>query len=199
MVPLKCLANPEERFVPVYGDRRIYAPSLSGRLPGAEHAILPLISWRKWQPGSNAAAYRWNACKQTMVLSLPTVSPTVQKDLPTQFELAAARLGIRHKLIRPYTPRPQREGGTQPLARIRSGSTIRTASSLLPILVCSSLHTKIAPTTCPCALFPGSLPEKNLPLPSFLSLSNMFEQTYIRSVRDFFFADVFAEYTILPV
>ena len=37
VVPLKCLANPEERFVPVYGDRRIYAPSLSGRLPGAEH------------------------------------------------------------------------------------------------------------------------------------------------------------------
>ncbi|HIU30374.1 MAG TPA: transposase family protein [Candidatus Egerieisoma faecipullorum] len=28
-----------------------------------------------------------------------------KKDLPTHFELTAARLGIRHKLIRPYTPR----------------------------------------------------------------------------------------------
>ena len=28
-----------------------------------------------------------------------------KRDLPTRFELTAARLGIRHKLIRPYTPR----------------------------------------------------------------------------------------------
>ena len=28
-----------------------------------------------------------------------------QKDIPTRFEKTAARLGIRHKLIRPYTPR----------------------------------------------------------------------------------------------
>ena len=28
-----------------------------------------------------------------------------RRDLPTLFETAAARLGIRHKLIRPYTPR----------------------------------------------------------------------------------------------
>ena len=98
-----------------------------------------------------------------------------KKDLPTQFELTAARLGIRHKLIRPYTPRHNGRWNAA-TARIRSGSTIRTASSLLPILVCSSLHTKIAPTTCPCALFPGSPPEKNLPLPSSLSLSNMFDK-----------------------
>jgi len=30
---------------------------------------------------------------------------TSQKDIPTRFEKTAARLGIRHKLIRPYTPR----------------------------------------------------------------------------------------------
>ena len=28
-----------------------------------------------------------------------------KRDLPARFELTAARLGIRHKLIRPYTPR----------------------------------------------------------------------------------------------
>ena len=28
-----------------------------------------------------------------------------KRDIPTRFELSAARLGIRHKLIRPYTPR----------------------------------------------------------------------------------------------
>ena len=28
-----------------------------------------------------------------------------KKDLPTLFEVTAARLGVRHKLIRPYTPR----------------------------------------------------------------------------------------------
>ena len=28
-----------------------------------------------------------------------------KRDIPTRFELVAARLGIRHKLIRPYTPR----------------------------------------------------------------------------------------------
>ena len=28
-----------------------------------------------------------------------------RRNLPTRFELTAARLGIRHKLIRPYTPR----------------------------------------------------------------------------------------------
>ena len=28
-----------------------------------------------------------------------------KRDLPTRFELTAKRLGIRHKLIRPYTPR----------------------------------------------------------------------------------------------
>ncbi len=30
---------------------------------------------------------------------------TSKRDLPTRFELTAARLGIRHKLICPYTPR----------------------------------------------------------------------------------------------
>lgn len=32
-----------------------------------------------------------------------------KRDLPTKFELTAAKLGIRHKLIRPFTPKAQRQ------------------------------------------------------------------------------------------
>ena len=40
-----------------------------------------------------------------------------KRDLPTLFETTAAQLGIRHKLIRPYTPPPQRQGRTKPQRR----------------------------------------------------------------------------------
>ncbi|MEI3102483.1 MAG: integrase core domain-containing protein [Oscillospiraceae bacterium] len=40
-----------------------------------------------------------------MASSLPTVFRPTRRDRLTRFELTAARLGIRHKLIRPYTPR----------------------------------------------------------------------------------------------
>ena len=40
-----------------------------------------------------------------MALSLPTVFSTNKKNRLTRFELTVARLGILHKLIRPYTPR----------------------------------------------------------------------------------------------
>lgn len=39
-----------------------------------------------------------------MALSSPTAFPNSKRDLSTLFE-AAARPGIRHKLMRPYTPR----------------------------------------------------------------------------------------------
>ena len=39
-----------------------------------------------------------------MVLSSPTAFPTASGTYPL-FEAAAAKPGIRHKLIRPYTPR----------------------------------------------------------------------------------------------
>ena len=39
-----------------------------------------------------------------------------KRDLPTLFEKTAAELGIRHKLIRPYTPRQQLAHETPPLA-----------------------------------------------------------------------------------
>ncbi len=45
-----------------------------------------------------------NVCRLTMALSSPTAFPNSKRDLSTLFE-AAARPGIRHKLMRPYTPR----------------------------------------------------------------------------------------------
>ncbi len=40
-----------------------------------------------------------------------------RRELPTLFEAEAARLGIRHKLIRPVYAAAQREGGAQPSGR----------------------------------------------------------------------------------
>ena len=46
--------------------------------------------------------------------------------------------------------------------------------------MCSSLHTKIVPTTYLCALLPGSLRKKNLLLSLNLSLYKMFDKpTYL--------------------
>ena len=63
-------------------------------------------------------------------------------DLPTLFETTAAQLGIRHKLIRPYTPR--HNGNT---ARIRSASIPATVFTPWMTLRNSSLFTTVAPTT----------------------------------------------------
>lgn len=83
-----------------------------------------------------------------------------KKDLPTHFELTAARLVIvtnSSALIRLITTARWNAA----TGRIKSVSTTRTASSLLPIFVCSSPHIKIAPITYLCALLPGSLLKKN--------------------------------------
>ena len=47
----------------------------------------------------------WSVSRLTMDLSSPTVFSNSKRDLPTLFEATAAQLGIRHKRIRPYTPR----------------------------------------------------------------------------------------------
>ena len=101
-----------------------------------------------------------------------------RREIPTRFKLTAARLGIQHRLIRPYTPRPTAKWKAD-TAKTRNVSTIHIVSSLLPILVCSSLHTKIVPTTYLCALLPGSLRKKNLLLSLILSLYKMFDKPTI--------------------
>jgi len=54
--------------------------------------------------------------------------------LPTLFEKTAAELGIRHKLIRPYTPRHNGKVERSHRDRIRSSSIPVTPSILWMIL-----------------------------------------------------------------
>ena len=69
-----------------------------------------------------------------------------RRDLPTLFEKTAAELGIRHKLIRPYT---HRHNGKveRATARIRSGFTPATPSTPWTILQSNLLSTTAVPTT----------------------------------------------------
>ena len=52
-----------------------------------------------------AEASGWSASKRITVFEFTNRFPNSKWDLPTLFEAAAAKPGIRHKLIRPYTPR----------------------------------------------------------------------------------------------
>ena len=94
-----------------------------------------------------------------------------RRDQPTLFEATAAELGIRHKLIRPYTPR--HNGKVERSHRAdQKRFTIPTASTRSPTLVGSSLPTKVAATPAPCVPLPGSHPNRG----SLSSLSNMFDK-----------------------
>lgn len=64
-------------------------------------------------------------------------------------------------------------------ARIKSVSITPTVSSPSPILVRSSLRTKIAPTIYLCALLDGSLLKKNWLFFLLLFLYNMFDKPTI--------------------
>ena len=99
---------------------------------------------------------------------------TNKKNRLTRFELTAARLGILHNLIRPYTPR--HNGKVERSHREdqkRFYDTHRFFS--LADFVCSSLHTKSF-TTYLCVPWPGSLLKKSLLLPLLLSLYKMLDK-----------------------
>lgn len=55
VVPLKCLANPEERLFQ-YTAIDEYSVCGIWALTRSKVPILPLIFWRKWWPGSSAVA-----------------------------------------------------------------------------------------------------------------------------------------------
>ncbi len=76
---------------------------------------------------------------------------------PTLFEATAASLGIRHKLIRPYTPDTTARLSAV-TAKTRSASTRNTAFTPSQTLDNSSPTTKTTPTAAPCVLFTGHLP-----------------------------------------
>ena len=90
-----------------------------------------------------------------------------QRDLETLFEATARQLGIRHKLIRPYTPGTT-ERWNAVIVRTKSAFTTHTVSIPSPTLVGRKLPTNALATPAPCVLSAGLLPES-----SFLpSLSN---------------------------
>ena len=94
----------EAPFIPVHRNRRVYPPAFSGCLPGAIHLFLS---------GLPQKADRWYGRRGIQVQCVQTDNgfeftnrfSNSKRDLPTLFEKTAKELGIRHKLIRPYTPR----------------------------------------------------------------------------------------------
>ena len=53
----------------------------------------------------HAGESAWNASRRITAFEFTNRFSNSKRDLPTLFETTAAQLGIRHKLIRPYTPR----------------------------------------------------------------------------------------------
>ena len=49
--------------------------------------------------------FEWNVSRLTTALNLQTVFPTVNRTFRPFFEKTAVELGIKHKLIHPYTSR----------------------------------------------------------------------------------------------
>lgn len=98
--------------------------------------------------GVHAGESVWNVSRPIMALSSPTVFPTAGRDLPTLFEATASRLGIRHKIIRSYTP--SHNGKVECSHRGGQNTfTPATAFILWTTSQNSSLSTTAAPTTSP--------------------------------------------------
>ena len=90
VVPLKCLTNPEERLYQYTPEQSTYSSA---------DFLEKMVAWFKRRGVRVECVQTDNGIEFTNRFS------TNKKDRLTRFELTAARLGIRHKLIRPYTPR----------------------------------------------------------------------------------------------
>ena len=104
VVPLKCLANPEERLYqyPAIDEytRLRYLGAYPEQSPYSSADFLEkMAAWFKRRGVRVECVQTDNGIEFTNRFS------TNRKGRLTRFELTAARLGIRHKLIRPYTPR----------------------------------------------------------------------------------------------
>ena len=104
VVPLKCLANPEERLyqytaIDEYTRLRYLGAYPEQSTYSSADFLEKMAAWFKRRGIQVECVQTDNGFEFTNRFS------NSKKDLPTQFELTAARLGIRHKLIRPYTPR----------------------------------------------------------------------------------------------
>lgn len=120
--------------------------------------IFLLTFWKRWSHGSNAAVWRSNVYKRTMVLNLPTVFPTANAIcLHASSERQADLTSRTNWSVAIWN-------GTQPpVGPERFYNTHRPFSL-----------TKIDPTSYLCAFSIASFPKTNLLLFLTLSLFNMF-------------------------
>lgn len=104
IVPHKCIVNPELRLyqytaIDEFTRLRFLAAYLEQSTYSSADFLKKLF---KWYARRNIRV----ECVQTdNGFEFTNRFCTGRRDLPTLFELTAAKLGIRHKLIRPYTPR----------------------------------------------------------------------------------------------
>ena len=104
VVPRKCIADPELclfqytaideftrlRFLAAYPEQSTYSSA---------DFLKKLVKWYARRGIRVECVQTDNGSEFTNRFS------NSKRDIPTRFELTAARLGLRHKLIRPYTPR----------------------------------------------------------------------------------------------
>ena len=104
VVPLKCLANPEERLyqytaIDEYTRLRYLGAYPEQSTYSSADFLEKMAAWFKRRGVRVECVQTDNGFEFTNRFS------NSRRNLPPRFELTAARLGIRHKLIRPYTPR----------------------------------------------------------------------------------------------
>ncbi len=104
VVPLKCLANPEERLfqytaIDEYTRLRYLGAYPEQSTYSSADFLEKMAAWFKRRGVIVECVQTDNGFEFTNRFS------NSKRDLPTRFELTAAQLGIQHKLIRPYTPR----------------------------------------------------------------------------------------------
>ena len=91
--------------VPVHRYRRVHTDCAFWRRIRSNPPIPRRTSCAGCGRGTPAEAYKWECVQTDNGFEFTNRFSNSKRDLPTLFEKTAAELGIRHKLIRPYTPR----------------------------------------------------------------------------------------------
>ena len=104
VVPKACIADPELRLfqytaIDEFSRLRFLAAYPEQSTYSSADFLERLVKWYKRRGISVECVQTDNGFEFTNRFS------NSKREIPTRFELAAVRLGIRHKLIRPYTPR----------------------------------------------------------------------------------------------
>ena len=104
VVPLRCLANSDERLfqytaIDEYSRLRFLGAYPEQSTYSSADFLYKAVSWFARRGVKIQCVQTDNGFEFTNRFS------NSKRDLPTLFEAAAAKTGIRHKLIRPYTPR----------------------------------------------------------------------------------------------